>query len=246
MKPVLQAALLILLLVACSGMGDTDDEILVSAAASLGDAFSSIEREFEAATPGFEVALNLAGSSTLRQQILEGAPVDVFASADLSNMTQVVEGGRADGEPRVFATNRLQIAVPLGNPGGIQGLEDFAAESLFLGLCAEVVPCGGYGRQALSLAGVTPAIDTTEPDVRSLLIKIAAGELDAGITYVTDVASREGVEGVDIPDEFNVVAQYPIVALADTGDSEAARAFIAFVLSEEGQAILNDFGFRSP
>lgn len=231
-------------LVGCGGDGHR--ELLVSAAASLTDAFTSIEDAFEEANPGVDVMLNFAGSSTLRTQILEGAPADVFASADLANMDQVVEAGETEGESQIFTFNRVQIAVPEGNPGGVAGLGAFADEDLLIGLCSEGVPCGDFARDALANAGVTAAVDTNEPDVRSLLTKIEAGELDAGITYATDVASTDGsVEGVDIPEEVNVVADYPIVVLAGATSPAMARGFVEFVVSEEGQAILAEYGFSS-
>jgi molybdate transport system substrate-binding protein len=221
-------------------------ELLVSAAASLTDAFGEIETAFESANPGVDVLLNLGSSSSLREQILEGAPADVFASANTSNMDQVVKAGGAT-DPQVFVTNLLQIAVPTGNPGGVSGLEDFAREELLIGLCAEDVPCGDFGRQALEKAGVTASIDTNEPDVRALLTKIGAGELDAGITYVTDVlAAGETVEGVDIPEDVNVVAEYQIARLTSAPNPDAAGAFVAFVLSEPGRGILADYGFTLP
>lgn len=223
-----------------------EGELLVSAAASLTDAFAEVESAFEAANPGVDVVLNLGASSALREQILEGAPADVFASANTSNMDQVVEAGEA-GDPEIVVTNLLQIAVPAGNEAGVTGLEDFANEALLIGLCAEVVPCGDFARETLENAGVTPAIDTNEPDVRALLTKIEAGELDAGIVYVTDVLSTAGtVEGIDIPEENNVVANYPIAALTNAPNPDAAAAFVAYVLSDEGQAILTEFGFSSP
>jgi molybdate transport system substrate-binding protein len=227
--------------------GTTSSEVLVSAAASLTDTFVEVEAAFETANPGVDVALNLASSSSLRQQILEGAPADVFASANTSNMDQVIAGGEALGEPTTFALNLLQIAVPAGNPAGITGLQDFANEELLIGLCAEDVPCGDFGREALDNAGVIPVIDTNEPDVRALLTKIEAGELDAGITYLTDVLSAGGaVEGIVIPDDVNVVAAYPIVTLTSASNPDGAAAFVAFVLSGPGQAILASYGFTSP
>ncbi|MDP9495131.1 MAG: molybdate ABC transporter substrate-binding protein [Actinomycetota bacterium] len=223
-----------------------DGEVLVSAASSLTHAFAEVEAAFEAANPGVDVVLNLGASSALREQILEGAPADVFASANTSNMDQVVEAGEAAG-PQIFVTNLLQIAVPAGNDTGVTGLGDFANEALLIGLCSEDVPCGDFGRQALENAGVTPAIDTNEPDVRALLTKVEAGELDAGIVYATDVLSTAGtVEGIDIPEEDNVVANYPIAALTNAPNPDVASAFVAFVLSDEGQAILAEFGFSSP
>lgn len=231
---------------ACSG-SSVEGELLVSAAASLTDAFAEVEAAFEEENPDVDVVLNLGSSSALREQILEGAPADVFASANMSNMDQVAEAGELSGEAEIFVTNSLQIAVPTGNPAGVTGLEDFAREELLIGLCTEDVPCGEFGRQALENAGVTPSIDTNEPDVRALLTKIEADELDAGITYVTDVLAASGtVEGIEIPAEVNVVAEYPIATLAGSPNPEAAAAWVEFVLSDEGQAILTSHGFTSP
>lgn len=242
---VMTLVALALCLGACAA--SSGEELLVSAAASLTDAFGELEVAFEGAHPGVEVRLNLAGSSTLRQQIVEGAPVDVFASADSSNMDQVVAAGEVDGSPRIFAANHLQIAVPAGNPAGLTGLEDFADEDLLLGLCAAGVPCGDLALTVLGNAGVTPAVDTRELDVRALLTKIQSGELDAGLTYVTDViASGGAVHGIDIPDVAAATTTYQIASLVDASDPATAATFVAFVLSPEGQAILNSYGFTSP
>lgn len=222
-------------------------ELVVSAAASLTDAFRAAEAQFEKGHPEVDVVLNLAGSSSLRVQILEGAPVDVYAPADTADMTGVVAAGLAAGEPRVFATNRLEIAVPPGDPAGVRSLDDFGRGELLLGLCAEGVPCGDFARRALARAGVDPAPDTNEPDVRALLTKIEAGELDAGIVYATDVASARGsVEGIPVPDSLNVRARYPVAVLRDAPHPRAARAFVDFVLSERGRAILRRHGFGTP
>lgn len=240
-----------LMIGACGGRaGDTSErrrEILVSAAASLTDAFTAIEISFEQFNPSVDVVLNFAGSSSLREQILEGAPVDVFASANRTIMDQVIAGGGVSGEVRVFATNSLAIAVPTGNPAGVGGLEDFANGDLLIGLCAEQVPCGEFARRALADAGITPEVDTNEPDVRALLTKIGAGELDAGITYATDLPSAaDTVDGVAIPVAQNVTTDYPIAVLDDAPNPADAEAFVAFVLSDGGQAILAQYGFDSP
>jgi molybdate transport system substrate-binding protein len=223
---------------------DLEGSIVVFAAASLTDAFDEIVVAFEQAHPGVSVASNFGASSSLREQILGGAPADVFASANTSNMDQVVEAGEVEDEPVIFARNRLQIVVPAGNPADVTGLEDFADPDLLIGQCAEEVPCGDFARAALALAAVTPAIDTNEPDVRSLLTKVSSGDLDAGIVYRTDVlAAGATVEGIEIPPDQNVVADYPMAALARSGRAALARAFMAFVLSEDGQGILASHGF---
>lgn len=246
-------ALALVGLVACGDDGDgaagdgPGGTVLVFAAASLTDAFADMAAAFEVAYPGTDVQLNLAGSAALREQILEGAPAAVFASANQSNMDAVVDAGEVAGEARVFAHNRLQIAVPAGNAAGVTGLDDFANGDLLIGLCAEGVPCGDFARDALDNAAVEAAVDTNEPDVRALLTKIGADELDAGIVYVTDVlAAGDLVDGIDIPDEFNVVAAYPIAELVGSPNAKGGAAFVEFVLSDEGQAILTSFGFTEP
>lgn len=221
--------------------------VLVLAAASLTDAFGELADAFEAANSGATIELSFAGSSALATQIQEGAPADVFASADTSTMDTVVESGDVTAEPEIFVLNELQIVVPAGNPGGVRGLDDLARDELLVGLCAEEVPCGSFGRQALADAGVEPAPDTNEPDVRALLTKVEAGELDAGLVYRTDVAAAgDAVEGVEIPADVNVVAEYPIAPLADAPNAAGAAAFVGFVLSDEGRAILESYGFSTP
>jgi molybdate transport system substrate-binding protein len=221
--------------------------LLVFAAASLTDAFGEIGDAFTEANPDVTVEFNFAGSSALATQIQEAAPADVFASADTNNMQKVVDTGEVTAEPAVFTTNILEIATPAGNPGGVDSLDDFANPDLLIGLCAEEVPCGRFGREALANAGVTPSIDTNEPDVRSLLTKVEAGELDAGIVYQTDVQSAgDTVEGVEIPTDVNVVATYPIAPIAAAANPDAAEAFVAFIQSGAGQDILGSYGFLQP
>ena len=239
----------VVVLTACTGGRDqasNGSEILVSAAASLTDAFTEIEATFEDQNPGVDVLLNLAGSATLSSQIIEGAPADVFASASVTNMIPVVEGGRASTKPAVFALNDMQIAVPLGNPGNVSGLDDFSNEALLLGLCAEGVPCGDLARDVLATAGVDASLDTNEPNVRALLTKIELAELDAGIVYTTDVRASVTVEGIEIPPQFNTSTGYSIVALSDAGNPEGAATFVTFVQSAEGREILARYGFSTP
>lgn len=237
--------MLLLSITACNGR--SNEEVLVSAAASLTDAFSEIEAVYEETHADVDVVLNFAGSSTLREQILEGAPVDVFAPANQATMDEIVQTDMHLGDPVVFATNLLQIAVAAGNPAGVTGLGDFADQGLLIGLCAPDVPCGDFARQILANAGIVAAIDTNEPDVRALLTKIEVGELDAGIVYATDILAVEGsVEGIDIPEALSVVAEYPIAVMADAPNPDGAAAFVDFVLSDEGHAVLDDYGFVSP
>lgn len=221
--------------------------MLVSAASSLIDVFTEMESVFEAAHPDIDVRLNFAGSSLLATQIVAGAPADVYAPADTSHMDRLADIGLTDGPTLVFARNTLEIATPTGNPGQVSGLADFANDDLFIGLCDEPVPCGRLARQVLDNANVIATIDTSEPNVRSLLTKIAAAELDAGIVYVSDVLAADGeVDGIVLPEDVNEEAHYPIATVAEGPNPTGARQFIAFVLSEEGQGILSDHGFLTP
>lgn len=238
-------------LIASESRPEAGDEIggtvLVFAAASLTDVMADVAAGFEVANPSVDVEVNVAGSSSLGEQILEGAPADVFASANQTTMDRVVAEGAVVDTPRVFAANRLQIAVPVDNPAGIAGLFDFADESLLLGLCIETVPCGDFARQALAKAGVEPSIDTEEPDVRALLAKVATGELDGGVVYETDIlAVSDTVAGVVIEPEYNVEAVYPIARLSDAPNPAAAEEFVAYVLSDDGRGVLDRYGFRQP
>ena len=239
--------LLTVLLLAGGCGDDSRQEVLVSAAASLTDAFSAVEAAYEAEHPGVDVVFNLGGSSALREQVLSGAPVDVFASANQANVAELVAVGLVAGPVVDFATNRLTIAVPAGNPARVRNLADLARGDLLVGLCSPIVPCGEYAEMALARAGVVAAPDTLEPDVRALLTKIGAGELDAGVVYETDVAAAGGdVESVPIPAEHNVRVVYTVAAIAGDGDRADLDAFIAYVLAPAGQQILRSFGFTVP
>ena len=227
--------------------GTSAEPLVIFAAASLTDVFEELAVTFEAAHPEIDVQMSTAGSSALREQILEGAPADVFASANLATMAEVEAAGDVSGQPAVFARNRLQIAVPAGNPGDVNGLDDFAHPELLIGLCIEGVPCGDLARQVFVRAGLVPLIDTNEPDVRALLTKLEADELDAGVVYITDVmAAGDLVDGIEIPAQFNVEAAYPIAKLNASPRPNDADAFIALVLSDAGQEILARHGFSAP
>jgi molybdate transport system substrate-binding protein len=225
-----------------SGSGAVSGELTVFAAASLTDAFEDIGARFEQANPDVDVAFNFESSSTLATQITEGAPADVFASASQATMDTVDEAGLVVGDRTDFAGNSLQIAVEPGNPKGIDGLEDLAQPDLTVVLAAEEVPAGEYARQALDEQGIEVEPASLETDVRAVLSRVALGEADAGIVYVTDImAAGDDVAGIDIPEEDNVIATYPIAVVGDAG--APAQDFVDFVLSERGQEILTGYGF---
>lgn len=219
-------------------------ELTVFAAASLNKAFDAIAAEFEAANPAVHVdPITYDGSSTLATQILAGAPVDVFASADRKNMDTVTQAGLAGSAP-VFATNVLQIAVAPGNPHKITGLGSLADPSLQVVLCAPAVPCGSAAHTLLDAAGVVVAPASEEQNVTAVLAKVKAGEADAGLVYATDVtAAGSAVSGIPITGADKAINSYPIAVLKGSKNAEAATAFQAFVLSEAGQRILKDLGF---
>lgn len=233
---------LLLLVASCSDSEDNRQPLLVMAAASLTDAFGDIETAFEVEYPDVDVQLNLAGSASLREQILQGAPADLFASANEATMQVVIDEGLAE-TPHVFASNELVLAVPEGNPGGVQELADLADDELLVGLCATGVPCGDFARLALDQAGVVASLDTNEGDVRALVTKIAADELDVGIVYATDVGANSDVMAIAMPGSVDVEIRYPIAALTESTSPQASGQFIAFVTGEAGQAILASHGF---
>ncbi len=218
----------------------------VFTAASLTAAFQAIGVAFERSHPAVKVQFNFGGSSTLVQQIQQGAPADVFASADEANMQALVRSGDIPAAPQFFAGNRLQIGVPSGNPKHIASLADLATPGLAVALCGPTVPCGRYATEAFRKAGVTVPAASQETDVKAVLSKVAMGEVDAGIVYATDVrAAGSTVEGVDIPDSSNVIARYPI-ATVKNARNPASAMFVNFVLSPDGQQLLAKLGFLPP
>ena len=222
-------------------------EVTVLAAASLTETLRSLAPGFEAAHPGTKVTLNFAGSPTLVQQIREGAPADVFASADEANMQKLVDAVGVADAPSVFATNALEIAVPKGNPEKITSLADLTRPGLTVVLCGASVPCGAYALTAFARAGLTVPVGSREADVKAVVTKVALGEADAGLVYATDVhAARDRIDGVALAPEHAVSARYPLAVLRDAAHPAVARAFVAFVLSGPGTTILGDEGFQRP
>ncbi len=229
-----------------SAAPDISGEVTVFAAASLKAGFDELAVRFEQRHPTVAISpISYDGSSTLATQLTEGAPADVFASADEANMQKVVAAGLA-ADPQIFATNRLTLVVPAGNPGAVAGLADLADADRTVVLCAQAVPCGAASETLLSDAGVTASVDSYEQNVTAVLTKVAGGEADAGLVYVTDAALTDDVEVVDTPGADEVVNRYPIAALAGARAPEAAEQFVAYVLSADGQAVLRRLGFGAP
>ena len=222
-------------------------DITVFAAASLTDAFTQAGDRFAQTNTRVRFVFNFGSSSTLATQITNGAPADVYASADEANMEKIVDANLTDGRAQLFASNRLEIAVAAGNPKRIGGLADLARPDVVLVLAAPTVPAGKYALDALGKAGVTAKPVSQEVDVRSVLNKVSLGEADAGIVYVTDVRSAGArVTGVDIPEQHQVVARYPIAVIKDSKSAPLARGFVDYILSPAGQNVLTGFGFSKP
>jgi molybdate transport system substrate-binding protein len=247
-----KAALWVLIpfLVGCGGVAgsppSTPKDLNVFAAASLTAAFTDLGNSFEKSHPRVRVRPVFAGSSTLVQQIQQGAPADVFASADTANMQKLSDAGLTE-TPSVFARNKLEIVVQKGNPKRIAGLADLARPDLIVVLAAPGVPAGTYAAQALAKAAIKVTPKSQEQDVKSVISKVSLGEADAGIVYVTDVsAAGSSVEGVEIPDAENVIAIYPMAVLKQAPDAADGRAFDRFVLSADGQRVLARYGFLQP
>ena len=229
-----------------SASPELSGSITVFAAASLTDVFTEIGSQFEAANKGVTVTFSFGASSSLAEQINAGAPADVFASASGSTMQQVVDEGNA-AEPTTFAANVMQIAVPPTNPADVAGVDDLADPAVKVALCQAEVPCGSVAAEVFANVGITVTPVTLEPDVRAVLSKVQLGEVDAGVVYVTDVlAAGDQVEGVEIPADVNSSTSYPIAKLTSVSNAATAEAFEAFVLSPEGQEVLDDFGFAKP
>jgi len=222
-------------------------ELTVLAAVSLTDVFEDLGARLEAANPGLDVVFSFAASSELAAQVIAGAPADVLATASDATMDLVVAEDLTSSPPEVFAGNVLQLAVPPGNPGDVDAIDDLADPELTVALCAPEVPCGAAAVKLLELVGVVAQADTLEPDVRSALTKVQLGEVDVALVYRTDVlVAGDSVEDIDVPEAGQVVNSYPIAPLLDAPNPDAAQAFIALVLSAEGVAALEEAGFLRP
>jgi molybdate transport system substrate-binding protein len=230
--------------------------LTVYAAASLTEAFGELGRTFEAAHPGTTVRFSFAGSQQLALQLEQGGSADLFASADQRWMDYATEKGLVVGETPVFARNRLVVIIPRTNPARITRLEDLTRRGTKLVVAAEAVPAGKYTREALTRLAATPGypesydqkvlanVVSQEENVKSVVSKVQLGEADAGVVYRSDVtpAVSRYVTLLDIPDDANVIAQYPIGVTKAAADPEAARQFIELVVSDAGQRVLQQHG----
>jgi molybdate transport system substrate-binding protein len=241
--------LLTLLLAAACGSGVSGAQsspassLTVFAAASLQPPFDLVASRLHT-TDNISTTFNYAGTQTLTAQLTQGAQADVFASADTAHMTTVQTAGLIAGSPKVFAHNRLEIAVARGNPKGIHSLADLSRPGLVVILADPSVPAGKYAQQALAKAGVSVKPASLELQVTAVLNKVGLGEADAGIVYVSDVVTSGKVDGVAIPDSQNVIADYPIAALADAQNKTGAATFINYLLSPAGQDVFKSAGFE--
>jgi molybdate transport system substrate-binding protein len=226
--------------------GSISGTVNVFAAASLTEAFTTLGKQFEAAHPGVRVVFSFGPSSGLAEQIDQGAPADVFASASTTTMAQVVSAGEA-ARATPFIRNVMEIAVPRSNPAHIAALADLARNGVKVALCQSQVPCGTVAAKVFANAGVTVRPVTQEVDVKSVLAKVELGEVDAGLVYVTDVrAAGSKVAGIPIDDSVNASTTYPLAVLTNSHNAAAAQAFVAFVLSAAGSAVLTAAGFERP
>ncbi len=219
---------------------------MVLAATSLTGAFEEVETAFEKAHSDVDVQVSTDGSANLATAIIQGAPADVFASGDDANLQKVADEDLIEGDAVIFATNRLQIVVAEGNPLGITGLSDLNEPDVVLSLCQPEVPCGSYAAQAFENAALPVPPAGQEDKVSGVLTRVALGEADAGIVYVTDVLAAEDVDGVDLAEDEQVEVSYPAAALAGPADHEVAAAFVTFLVSDEVRAILEKYGFGVP
>lgn len=247
------AAVLLTSLAACGSDRPSDaaaqksTTLTVYAAASLKDTFTEIGKEFEAEHKGVKVQFSFAGSSDLVAQIQQGAPADVFASADIKNMDKATGDKLTAGAPVNFASNTLEIVTPPDNPAKVASLADLGKSGIKVVICAAEVPCGAAAHKVEDVSGVNIKPVSEEASVTDVLNKVATGEADAGLVYVTDVKSAGGkVHGVAFPESSVAVNTYPIAALTGSKSADLARQFVDLVTSDKGQAVLTAAGFAKP
>jgi len=244
----LTVASLLAIAAGCSGdsnAGGGADTLTVFAASSLTDVFEDVGAAFEQGNRGIDVRFVFGSSSDLATQLEQGARAGVFASADEVSMERASDAGLVAGDPQVFARNELEIIVPPNNPGHVEELSDLSDENLVITVCGPPCPAGRYAQEIFDNAGIAVVPDSFEAEVKGVVTRVALGEADAGIAYVTDTAAAAGdVVGIPIPEVVGVVAVYQTARLTDSND--AANRWTEFVLNAEGQDILREYGFLSP
>ena len=257
------SVVLALLLAGCGSASpapapDSEPQTLtVFAAASLTDAFTEIGKNFEMANPGVTVTFNFAGSQALRTQIEEGAPADIFASANKTEMDALVTSAHVQqGIPQIFLNNKLIVILPAENSAGLASLADLAKPGIKLVVASEEVPVGKYARQVLEQMNdqfgsdfkdkVLANVVSNEDNVKQVVAKVQLDEADAGIVYTSDAVVAHDLKTIEIPKELNVIAEYPVAPLANSSYSDLAMAFISYLLSPDGQSVLQKWGFAPP
>lgn len=249
------AALLGLALAACGGSGSSDQAqqapsktLTVSAAASLTEVYQGLAQQFQAANPGTTVTFNFGGSDQLAQQVVQGAPADVLATASAKTMQIAVQAGKIQGEPVVYATNKLQIAVAPNNPKQVAQLADLTKPGVTSVVCAPAVPCGAAAVAAEKAANVTLKPVSEEQDVKGVLTRVETGNADGGLVYVTDVKSAQGkVQGIDFPQAGaqGATQSYPIGVVTGSANAQLAQSWVSFVTGPQGKAALSQAGFTT-
>jgi len=232
---------------ASSQISTSSQTLTVFAAASLKSTFTDLGTQFESAHPGTTVAFSFGGSADLVTQLQQGAPADVFASADTKNMDKATGDKLVDGTPVIFASNTLEIAVPPDNPAGVASFKDLSKPTVKLVLCAPEVPCGSAAQKIETATGISLKPVSEEQSVTDVLNKVETGEGDAGLVYVTDVKSAAAkVKGITFAESAKAVNQYPIAALSASKNKDLATEFVSLVTGADGQKVLSDAGFAKP
>jgi molybdate transport system substrate-binding protein len=227
--------------------GKETGTLTVLGAASLTEAFTTLAKDFEADHPGVKVKLSFDSSATLAEQVTQGAPADVLATADQDTMQTVVDAKAAEGDPEVFATNHLQMVVPPSNPAGITQFSDLDKLGVKYVVCVDTAPCGKLAVKVLDATGITAKPVSEEVDVKAVLSKVELDEADAGLVYATDaVAGGDKVEAIDVPTTNENLNTYPIAVLADAKKPQLAQDWVDLVTGSQGQQVLADAGFGKP
>ncbi|MEP6526197.1 MAG: molybdate ABC transporter substrate-binding protein [Nocardioidaceae bacterium] len=227
--------------------GSDKSTLTVLAASSLTEAFTTLETQYESDHPDIDVVFSFDSSATLAEQVTQGAPADVLATADEDTMKTVTDAGDAAGTPQIFTTNTMVIVTPPDNPAGVTDVSDLANSSVKLSLCDETAPCGSAAKELLTLDHVNATPVSFEPDVKSVLTKVTLGEVDAGIVYASDAhTAGHDVSTVQITNADQVVNSYPIAVLKDAPQPAAAQDWVDLVRSSAGQKVLANDGFGAP